>query len=818
MSNENINNARDPAWVISFDCYDAADEKRREAILALGNGRFVTRAAAIDTKAGKVHYPGTYYAGCYNRVQNEIIGEYDETESLVNLPNWLPLVFRVKGGPWIQFEDSEVLCYSHGLDLRSGLSWRQYVVHDGTSFEAEIRESRVVSMADPQLCALKVEITSYSWSGEIEVRAALDGNILNTNVKRYEDYQHRHLVRHRCEALSDNEAVLIAHTSHSRATVAQAMRTLCNSQPCTLNTLHESDTAIAHIIETDLKPEQTLTIEKLVGFCTTCDSGISDAKQAAQEALQRAGSFNQICSAHERVWKELWSRVSIDIADPGIARSIRFHAFQILQTISPHTCGLDIGIPARGWHGEAYHGHIFWDELFVHPFLNFRFPLLAKESLLYRYRRLDAARRAARQAGYRGAMYPWRSASDGREVTPRHQKNLLNGQWMHDYTFLQRHIGSAIAFNIWNYYLATGDMTFMEQYGAEMMFEIARFWSSIACYSEERGRFEIKGIIGPDEYHNAYPDRQQPGLDNNAYTNVMAAWTLCRALEVLDFLPEKRSTELRNQLGLGNEEIALWDRISRKIYVPFHGEYIISQFEGFERLPEFRHELLPADFTDERIDWALQEIGKSADEFQVTKQADALTLFYLLPEYEVIELLGRLGYNFDEASIYRTAHYYYERSVHRSSLSHTVYAGALARVDPRLSWKLFLQVLDTDLSSLKGETTAEGIHLGAMGGSIDIIQRRYLGVAARMNGLRIDPCFPAELGNIRFGLQYHGNALALSACNGLLEITSAETNKTGVVIYYQNKQNTLMPGEKLVVAELNGASRQAAENDQHYSM
>src|SRR5690606_34228393 len=135
----------------------------------------------------------------------------------------------------------------------------------------------------------------------------------------------------------------------------------------------------------------------------------------------------------------------------------------------------DMGVPARGWHGEVYRGHIFWDELFVFPFLNFRFPDLARSLLMYRYRRLDQARHNARNAGYRGAMYPWRSARSGREVTPRHQKNLLSGHWMRDPTWLQRHIGSAVAFNVWHYYLATGDTAFLVDYGAEMMLEIARF-------------------------------------------------------------------------------------------------------------------------------------------------------------------------------------------------------------------------------------------------------------------------------------------------------------------------------------------------------
>ena len=273
--------------------------------------------------------------------------------------------------------------------------------------------------------------------------------------------------------------------------------------------------------------------------------------------------------------------------DEPIQLKLRLHIFHLLQTVSMHTIDLDTGVPARGLHGEAYRGHIFWDELFIFPFLNLRIPEITRALLRYRYRRLPEARRAARRAGYNGAMFPWQSGSDGREETQVIHLNPRSHRWHPDHTHLQRHINVAIVFNVWQYHEATADREFISFYGAEVVLEIARFLASLTTYNAELDRYEICGVVGPDEYHDAYPDAEVAGLRNNTYTNVMTAWVLWRALTLLDYLSEDRSRELREIVGLSDEEIARWDTISRKMRIVFHDDGIISQFEGYERLQEF---------------------------------------------------------------------------------------------------------------------------------------------------------------------------------------------------------------------------------------
>ncbi|MGV0801532.1 haloacid dehalogenase, partial [Mycolicibacterium elephantis] len=184
--------------------------------------------------------------------------------------------------------------------------------------------------------------------------------------------------------------------------------------------------------------------------------------------------------------------------------------------------------------------------------------------------RLQEARRAARLAGYSGAMFPWQSGGDGREESQAMHLNPRSGRWNPDASHRAHHIGIAIAYNVWQYYQVTGDLAYLIDYGGELLVEIARFWVGRTTYDEKRDRFGIFGVIGPDEFHSGYPDRPYDGIDNNAYTNVMAAWVIMRAIEALEHLPLPNRLDLREKLALTTEELKHWEHVSRRMFVPFH--------------------------------------------------------------------------------------------------------------------------------------------------------------------------------------------------------------------------------------------------------
>jgi trehalose/maltose hydrolase-like predicted phosphorylase len=350
-------------------------------------------------------------------------------------------------------------------------------------------------------------------------------------------------------------------------------------------------------------------------------------------------------------------------------------------------------------------------------------------------------------------MFPWQSGSDGREETQVVHLNPISGRWLPDGSHLQRHIGIAIAWNVWHYVETTGDDDFLARYGAELLLDIARFFASKAEWSPQHERYRIRGVMGPDEYHESYPDRAEPGLDDNAYTNVMTAWLLRRALDALDRLPAQRRHELEVRLDLGSDELARIDEVSRRLRIPFvetDDGTVIEQFEGYAGLLPFDWDGYRQRYGDiSRLDRILEAEGDATDRYQVSKQADVLMLFYLLTTEQLEALWRQLGYEWDPDLVPRTVRYSLARTSHGSTLSRVVTAWVLARGDRAGSWRFFTEALASDIEDIQGGTTAEGIHLGAMAGTVDLVQRGYTGMRVAGGVLLLDPALPDELRSLR---------------------------------------------------------------------
>lgn len=654
----------DDPWTLVFHGYDPGQERLREALCAVGNGYLGSRGCAPESAESEAHYPGTYVAGVYNQLTDHIEGCTVDNESLVNLPNWLSLTFRIDGGAWFNVDTVELLSYRQTFDLRRATLTRT-LWRDGQRVDAQYRVAR------------------------------------DTNRG-------------------------------------------------------------GHDIQVTLSAGQSVTLEKVATIFTSRDAATLTAAISAQRCLGEAGRYAELCQQHVRAWARLWERCAIDLTgNTEELRLVRLHLLHLLQTISPHTAELDAGVPARGLNGEAYRGHVFWDALFVAPVLSLRMPKVARSLLDYRYRRLPAARRAAHRAGHLGAMYPWQSGSDGSEVSQQLHLNPRSGRWTPDPSDRAHHVGLAVAYNAWHYYQVTGDRQYLVDCGAELLVEIARFWVGLAKLDDSRGRYLIRGVIGPDEFHSGYPGNEYDGIDNNAYTNVMAVWVILRAMEALDLLPLTDRRHLIEKLGLTTQERDQWDDVSRRMFVPFH-DGVISQFEGYSELAEldwdhYRHRY----GNIQRLDRILEAEGDSVNNYQASKQADALMLLYLLSSDELIGLLARLGYRFAPTQIPGTVDYYLARTSDGSTLSAVVHAWVLARANRSNAMEYFRQVLRSDIADVQGGTTQEGIHLAAMAGSIDLLQRCYSGLELRDDRLVLSPQWPEALGPLEFPFVYRRHQLSL---------------------------------------------------------
>lgn len=757
------------AWHIVYEGFEPRHQRLREALCTLGNGKFATRGAAEEFAASAVHYPGTYLAGGYNRLDSEVAGKTVTNEDLVNFTNWLPINFKPADGEWVG-ERHEILSWRQALRMETGVFERTVHWRDPAGRETEVRSLRFVHMEQPQYAAIEYVITPLNWSGPMVVRSWLDGGVTNAGVERYRQLNGNHLCISRKGQVAPEGVYITVQTSQSRLEVATAARTRLFDGPLRLAarpTIFEGDASIGEEFQIEVDQGKALRAEKVVALYSSRDRGITEPGLDARLAIVRAADLPALLRTHELAWDELWRTSDIvlstnrESAHEDEQRILRLHIFHILQTVSRHSAALDVGVPARGLHGEAYRGHVFWDELFVHPFFAFRFPEVCKSTLLYRYHRLEAAHALAQEQGFKGAMFPWQSSSDGREQTQTLHLNPLSGAWLPDYSSLQRHINAVIVHDHWFYYQVTQDQEFLDFYGAKVILGIAKFWSSAASWNETTQRYEILRVMGPDEYHERYPETPDGGLRNNAYTNVMAVWCLERALETLALLHPARRRFLMQIWKIDDAEIERWRHIADRMTIPFH-DGVISQFEGYERLRELDWEAYRGRYGNiERLDRILKAEGDSPDRYKVSKQADACMLFYLLTPETLQAIFHRLGYPFDDDTVRKNIEYYLPRTSHGSTLSKVVFSSLLDRIDRPRGFTLFREALHSDIDDLQGGTTPEGIHLGAMAGTVGIVLTQFAGVDTAGDVIGFNPRLPANLTGLHFQIRYCGRWLEL---------------------------------------------------------
>ncbi|MFC5999600.1 beta-phosphoglucomutase family hydrolase [Quadrisphaera sp. GCM10027208] len=749
---------RTDPWVLVYEGFDPAHEGHREALTALGNGYLGTRGAAPEHSADGVHYPGTYLAGVYNRVTSTVHGRQVEDEHLVNAPNWLHLDLRTDAGPWWSEGGLTASRERRELDLRRGVLTRRAVLTDRAGRRLRLTQRRLVSMARPHVACLQTTLVADGWSGRLTVASGVDTAVRNRNVAEYRALADRHLRLVQAQECGDGTFLVEVETTQSQVRIATAVRTTVAGAGAVPAPTWRSGQRPGHEFGLPLRDGEPVTVEKTVAVYTSRDRAIASPGLAAVGDVScPPRAFADLLPDHESAWARLWQRFGIELdADRQTQLVLNLHVFHLLQSVSPHTADVDAGVPARGLHGEGYRGHVFWDELFVLPVVTPHLPWVGRALLDYRYRRLGAARRAAAGAGFAGALFPWQSGSDGREETPRQLYNLRSGRWMPDNSHRQRHVGLAVAYNAWQYYQATGDVAWLAHRGADLIIEVARLFASMATYDPDQDRFHIEGVMGPDEYHDGYPDAPGEGLRDNAYTNVLAAWVCRRARDVLAVTAGHDCDELHARLRITVEEPERWDHLSRRLAVPFH-DGVISQFAGYETLEELDWDRYRTTYGNiGRLDLILEAEGDTTNRYQLAKQADVLMLVYLLGPDGLEEMLQRLGYQTSPDLLARTVDYYLARTAHGSTLSRVVHASVLARMDPARAWRTFREALTADLDDTQGGTTSEGVHLGAMAGTIDIVTRSFAGVQLQDAAVTFDPRLPEGLEAVSFTLVHRG--------------------------------------------------------------
>jgi trehalose/maltose hydrolase-like predicted phosphorylase len=475
------------------------------------------------------------------------------------------------------------------------------------------------------------------------------------------------------------------------------------------------------------------TVERLAAWAAA-PVGTTPAVEARQR-LEEADAlgFDALLAEHREAWAARWADAEVVIeGDPEAELAARFAVFKLLSAAA--TTG-ESAVGARGLTGESYAGHVFWDaDVFVLPALAAIRPRAARSMLAYRIRRLPAARAAARALGRRGARFPWESAADGSDVTPRHVRGP-DGELVTIATGAhEEHIVADVAWSAARYAAWTGDTGFLAGAGRDLVVETARYWAS-RITQDAGGTGHLYGVMGPDEYHQV--------VDDNAYTNVMARWNLRCGAELLDESGDPREAAAWRDLAQGLTDG--WD--------PDRGLY--EQFTGYFELES----LLMSDVAPPpaAVDLLLGPERVAAS--QLIKQADVMMLHQLVPD-EVAA-----------GSLAPCLAFYAPRTAHGSSLSPAIYASLFARAkEPERALELFRLAARLDVDDLTG-TTAGGLHLATMGGLWQALAYGFLGLRAGSDSLDVDPCLPAAWSALGLRLRFRGHRVGIRAEHDGVTIT-----------------------------------------------
>lgn len=755
-------------WLIEEVDFGLDEQHIQESLFTLGNGFIGSRGVLEELPERAM--PGTFIAGVYDKSGAQV-------EEIVNLPTPIHFIIAAEGEK-LDMRFMKFLHHRRYLDMQKGILVRKTLFEDGKKRRFLYRSLRFFSMNNPHIAYMKISLTLLNGSAELTALDILDDSVTNTGGLIYGSRRHIRLM----EADIQKHINYYAYKTHtSKIWIAYADRLSVNKKGA-FKVLND------RVYNFKMKAGETVTFTKALAITTSLQYHATEIKRQTLRLLKDAVSlgFDKNLKNHIDQWMMRWDHANVTIkGDELCDKALRFNVYHLIIAVYKGSFPMSVG--ARALTGQGYRGHIFWDsEIFMLPFYIYTDPEIAKNMILYRYRRLNEAKKNAKKRGYEGALFPWESGYRGDDVTPPYSKDT-DGQVIEmDTMDFEQHISADTSYGVYNYYRATDDMDFMAMYGAEMIFEIARFWESRVSYNKTRKKYEIRAVTGPDEFHNH--------VDNNAYTNIMAAWNLEYACTLYRELKKNRPRSfgrLHNILRINGKEAEKWNNIGRLIYVPRSKKgRLIEQFEGYFKKKDGEIK----DYNNFFIPEAPSHI--SYDDFgklKFIKQADALLLFYLLP--------GRFTH--DERI--RNYKYYIEKTLHQSSLSPSTHALLAAEFnDPFRAYALFLFSLQLDLKNLHHNSDG-GIHTANNGGIWQAAVFGFAGLKLEDETVRIDPCLPQHWSYVQFNIFWKHHFLKFKISNKSVTVTNypVSPEHKSISVDFQGRNYKVEPFKTVVAVQKN---------------
>ncbi|MFN5460687.1 MAG: family 65 glycosyl hydrolase domain-containing protein [Bacteroidota bacterium] len=713
-------------WKIIERKFDPSKQRQAESIFSIGNGSFGQRANFEENYSGPT-LQGSYVGGVYYPDKTRVgwwkNGYPEYFAKVLNSCNWIGLDIQVDGEHLDLFH-CEIKSFYRELDMKRGTLKREFKVRMKNGKELEVKTLRFCSMQREEVAAIRYSVTPVNFSGNIKFRPYLDGKVRNHD-SNYDEFFWEEDSR----KVDSQKGVLCLKTKKTGFLVATAMRYSFwkNDE---LLTIHPNIVSEPFFVENNfehyLEQGNTYTVKKYVSVVSTINHTefILSSRAIINVRDAYTSGFDQLLNEHIASWEKIWQNSDIKIVgDDAAQQGIRFNVFHLYQTYTGTNAKLNIG--PKGFTGEKYGGATYWDtEAYCLPFfLKSAEPTVSKQLLVYRYNHLGKAKENAAKLGFsdEAALYPM--------VT-------MNGEECHnewEITFEEIHRNGAIAYAIYIYVQHTGDTSYLEKNGREVLNAIARFWVERLNWSEDKKQYVMLGVTGPNEYEN--------NVNNNGYTNYLARWCIQYALEC----EEKFSTEYGSFLSV--EEKKQWKKIQELIYFPrLNGTKVFLQQDGFMDKELLNASQIPSDERPINQHWSWDRILRSV----FIKQADVLQGIYLFEDH------------FDEETIRENFDFYEPKTVHESSLSpcvHSILAAKIGKME--LAYTMYLRTSRLDLDDYNKEVH-EGLHITSMAGTCLSIIEGFAGIRIKESGLSVNPVIPNRWKGYSFNFRYKNNILKLS--------------------------------------------------------
>ncbi len=731
-----------PSWLITSEGWDPKQQNVIETQLTLGNGYIGSRGILEEIPPNCC--PGTFFSNIYDTAGAQV------TE-IVNAPN--PVDFRViSKGEKLDVTAMDVREHKVILDMHKGFLTRKTIYRNSTGKKFDYQSMRFFSMDDPHIAAMQVCITPIDASAHFTIESAVNSSITNKGVITEGNKKHVDII----EFIKHNNVNYLCFK-----TLGQNILLAYGTQ-LKIEQNNKVSVVSTRSFDLKLKKDETVVITKFFTFYTSLEIHPNRIKNKTIKNIQKITKkgFTQLFDAHCKAWSKKWKKANIEIeGDSKAEKALRFNIYHLL--ISAGTQDINASIKAKALSGEGYRGHIFWDtEIFILPFFIYTHPVIAKNLLLYRYRRLNEARKNAHQKGFEGAMFPWESADTGKDVTPLWYKDG-EGEIKEVNTMqFEHHISADISYGIHHYFMATNDFDFMLKYGLEIILETARFWASRVEYNKRTKKYEILHVIGPDEFH--------VDVDNNAFTNLLAQWNLEIARKTYDSLKKRFPGSVKTvnkKIKLKLKELEIWKNIATNMFVPFSTKSgIIEEFKGYFKLKK-----LPLPELDSNFLPLLPKTIHNVDKTQFVKQADVVMILYLLS--------SAFDYNLRKKNYL----FYEKRTLHQSSLSVSMYSLMGVEVGEKIkAYRYFINSVYADLKNIYGNT-ADGIHAASLGGTWQAVINGFAGVKLDEGILSFQPKLPARWEKIKFLLQWKGHEISVNINKEKIRLTFFSKNKKDIL-------------------------------------